>query len=538
MPKKVKLFAAGVFLALVGVACVVLATTSAKAEETYHEQSGDGWSITANGVMTIESNQGWANCLKSGFDGNPWKLIIGKDVTNFRMYDLPHDVPTEDFFGREDIIAYDRFGRPIYNYKDCDSLYPSEIVVETENSVFQVLDGLLINTITKEVVLSETDISDAIVPEGIRSITRNAFDNRHLTSIELPNSLREIGDYAFSDCDELKSIVLPASLETIGDWSFSDCTSLGEVYLPPKLQHIGDYCFNDCAIQYINIPESVKEIGAFAFHECEQLNQVNLHAGLTKINEAAFSKCSKLCEIDLPEGLTFLGELAFSGCYSLRQMILPNSLQQIGVNTFAGCKLSVLRIPEKLEFVIYYRDRGYIINSHIKKDKTFDLHSVETAVFSGSDYDFGYPAVSHAHNVYFLGKPPEDVGQILDENSVESIFCSAEFEFEWTRSTVASWVRQRLTILPVDQLKKITDQEMNATPLPTDVPRPTPRPTKTPWPTPMPRPTAATAVTAKAEQQPADPLLFVFAGILALMIAGIVAAAMNNKKARKRSKKK
>ena len=182
--------------------------------------------------------------------------------------------------------------------------------------------------------------------------------------------------------------------------------------------------------------------------------------------------------------------------------------------------------------------RGYIINSHIKKDKTFDLHSVETAVFSGSDYDFGYPAISHAHNVYFLGKPPEDVGQILDENSVESIFCSAEFEFEWTRSTVASWVRQRLTILPVDQLKKITDQEMNATPLPTDVPRPTPRPTKTPWSTPMPRPTASPVATAKAEQQPADPLLYVFAGVLALVIAGIVVVAMNNRKTKKRSKKK
>ncbi|MDD4311518.1 MAG: hypothetical protein PHW41_03460, partial [Eubacteriales bacterium] len=122
-------------------------------------------------------------------------------------------------------------------------------------------------------------------------------------------------------------------------------------------------------------------------------------------------------------------------------------------------------------------------------------------------------------------------------NSVESIFCSDEFEFEWTRSTVASWVRQRLTILPADQLKKITDQEINATPMPTDVPRPTPRPTETPWPTPMPRPTASPAVTAKTEQQPADPLLFVFAGILALVIAGIVVVAwrpwLKKKKKRK-----
>ena len=358
-----------IFLTIVASCCVLLFSTHAHAEETNSEQSGDGWSISADGVMTIESDQGWANCLKDGFEDNVRELILGKDVTDFRMYDLPYDVPTEDFFGREDIIAHDRFGRPIYNYKDCDSLYPSEIVVETGNSVFQVLDGLLINTITKEVVLSETDISDVIVPEGIQSITRNAFDNRHLASIQLPDSLKEIGDYAFSGCDKLKSIVLPVSLEAIGERAFSDCTSLGEVKLSKRLQQIGDYCFDDCAIQYIDIPESVMEIGAFAFHECEQLKQVELHAGLTKIDMAAFSKCSKLSEIDLPEGLTFLGDLAFTGCYSLSQMILPNSLLQIGVNTFAGCRLTVLSIPEVLDFVIYYRGRGYIVNPHIKKIK-------------------------------------------------------------------------------------------------------------------------------------------------------------------------
>jgi len=400
------------------------------------------------------------------------------------------------------------------------------------------LDGLLINTITKEVVLSETDISDVIVPEGIQSITRNAFDNRHLSSIQLPDSLKEIGDYAFSGCDKLKSIVLPVPLEEIGERAFSDCTSLGKVKLSKRLQQIGDYCFDDCAIQYIDIPESVMEIGAFAFHECEQLKQVELHAGLTRIDMAAFSKCSKLSEIDLPEGLTFIGDLAFTGCYSLSQMILPNSLLQIGVNTFAGCRLTVLSIPEELDFVIYYRGRGYIVNPHIKKDKTFDLHSVDSVIFSGSDYDFGYPAISHAHNVYFLGKPPEDVGQILDENSVESIFCSDEYEHEWTRSTVASWVRQRLTILPADQMKQITEQELNATPLPTDLPRPTPRPTETPWPTPMPRPTASPAVTAKTEQQPTDPLVFAFAGILALVIAGIVVVAVKSRKPKKRAQKR
>ena len=53
MPKKVKLFAAGVFLALVGFVCVALVTASAKAEEANSDQAQTGLSLINGGVMTI-----------------------------------------------------------------------------------------------------------------------------------------------------------------------------------------------------------------------------------------------------------------------------------------------------------------------------------------------------------------------------------------------------------------------------------------------------------------------------------------------------
>ena len=57
MPKKVKLFAAGVFLALVGVACVALVTGSAKAEEANSDQAQAGLILINGGVMTIKSDE-------------------------------------------------------------------------------------------------------------------------------------------------------------------------------------------------------------------------------------------------------------------------------------------------------------------------------------------------------------------------------------------------------------------------------------------------------------------------------------------------
>ncbi len=539
MPKKIKMFITGLFLALVGVACVALFAGRARAEEADYAQSGDGWSISADGVMKIESDQGWVNCLKVGFKDTVWKLIIGKNVTNFRMYSLPEDVPCEDFFGSEDIISYSVSGKPIYDFEEIISLYPSKIVVEEGNSVFRVNEGLLINTVTNELVLSEMGVSDVVIPEGIKTITKGAFRKRPLISIQLPSSLTSIGVYAFSKCDELKSINLPDSVSTLGAFAFSMCSSLENVILSKNLQVIEQYTFDKCGIQYVEIPGNIEEIGRWAFYKCKQLKQVKLTAGIHTIARSAFCDCHNLQSINFPEGITSIGEAAFGDCYELNSVYLPDSLQQIGQDVFSGCKISVFRIPEKLDFTVFYFNRGYIVNPHKKTDKSFDLSSVDTVILSGSDYDFGYPAITDAKNVYFLGKPPEDIGQILDENSVESIYCSDEFEFEWTRSTVASWVRQRLTILPAEQIKDFAETAINTTPEPTNTPRPTltPKPTETPWPTPMPRPTA-TPITEVSEQKPADPILFVFAGVLALVVAGIAAVAVKSRKSKRHPQKK
>ncbi|HWQ98003.1 MAG TPA: leucine-rich repeat domain-containing protein [Clostridia bacterium] len=541
MPKKIKMFITGLILALVGIACVALFAGKARAEDGDYAQSGDGWSISADGVMKIESDQGWVNCLKVGFKDTVWKLIIGRDVTNFRIYKLPYDLPTKDFFGPQDIIDRDRFGNIYYEDHGFSGLFPSEIVVEEGNPVFIVVNGLLINTQANELVLSEMKVTNVAVPEGVQTITCRAFYKRNLTSIQFPESLREIDEDAFSDCSSLASVDLPDSIQEIKAGTFSDCISLGKVSLSDGLERIGKSAFEGCAIQSIEIPQTVNEIGAKAFSRCEQMKQVVLHAGLTKIEEFAFRGCSELIEINFPEGIKSIGEQAFNGCYNLNQVFLPDSLQQVGNRIFDGCKISLFRIPEKLAFTVFYRDRGYIVNAHKKTDKSFELSSVETVILSGSDYDFGYPAISHAHNVYFLGKPPEDVGQILDENSVENIFCSDEFEFEWTRSTVASWVRQRLTILPAEQIKDFAETAINTTPEPTNTPRPTltltPKPTETPWPTPMPRPTT-TPITEVSEQKPADPILFVFAGVLALVVAGIAVVAMKSGKTKRHPQKK
>ncbi len=517
-------------------------TKTTLAASDYEPYDGDGWSITAAGIMTIENNQGWWNAMKHDYKQDVRKLIIGRDLTSFRVYSLPHDVPSPDFFTPEDVSSYDNKGKPFYDdYLRSTDIFPIEIAVEAGNPVFQVIDGMLINMETGELVLSEVGLTDVVIPEGVKMITKHAFLKRGITSVRFPKTLEVIGPLTFARCEKLTNIELPNSLFELQDSAFLDCKNLRSVILSDNLRAIGKDAFSYTAIEEVKIPPNVTEIGSHAFRECDQLKKVVLPTGLKRIQGGAFFNCDQLSSIELPDGLEYIGAAAFGFCMNLKVAILPDSLQQIGKSAYSGCELSILRIPEQLSFVDWNYQAGTgEENSYSRRDKTFDLNSVDTVVIAGNDYDFRYPAITDAKNVYFLSTPPEDVGQILDKDSVGNIYCSDEFEHQWTRSSVASWVRQKLSILPSAEINVLVEEAVNATPEPIVTPRPTPTPlpTETPWPTPIITPRATPRQEVPAENKPIDPILFVFAGVIAVVIAGIVVVSQKTKKTKKHSHSK
>jgi hypothetical protein len=68
-----------------------------------------------------------------------------------------------------------------------------------------------------------------------------------LTSVTIPDSVTEIGRYAFGGCS-LTSVTIPDSVTTIGYNAFYDCSSLTSVYCKPTTPPTGDdYMFDDNA---------------------------------------------------------------------------------------------------------------------------------------------------------------------------------------------------------------------------------------------------------------------------------------------------
>ena len=206
----------------------------------------------------------------------------------------------------------------------------------------------------------------------------------NITSIDIGNSITNIGSYAFNGCNNVgfTNIAIPASIDTIGSSAFSSCSNLhivnylGEdangwasigfqgltanpVYYAQGLQingiplttctlsvpvkqyafyndtlltsvittagctYIGKDAFQGGKMTSVTIGNSVKWIGYEAFYNCKKLGSVSFenNSTLDSIANWAFQNCSTLTSITIPEKVRkFNGSQVFSGCANLQNI--------------------------------------------------------------------------------------------------------------------------------------------------------------------------------------------------------------------------
>lgn len=82
------------------------------------------------------------------------------------------------------------------------------------------------------------------LPYGISAIQEKAFYHSGIMEIDLPESLRQIGDSAFLKCRNLEYIKIPASVKKIDKWAFHGCDRLKILEIPQDPEYIGDWIIN------------------------------------------------------------------------------------------------------------------------------------------------------------------------------------------------------------------------------------------------------------------------------------------------------
>ena len=184
---------------------------------------------------------------------------------------------------------------------------------------------------------------------GTLAICDKAFDIiqlRPMESIEIPNSVLSIGDWAFARCKGLTDI--PDSVVSIGDGAFEDSRGLTNITIPKSLTSIGDRVFSGCGLTSITIHDSVTRIGNLAFWHCGRLKSINIADSVTSISDWAFEGCSGLTDITISNSLTSIGNRVFSGCYRLTSITIPASVQHISESAFNDCSaLTSIQVSDK-----------------------------------------------------------------------------------------------------------------------------------------------------------------------------------------------
>ena len=216
----------------------------------------------------------------------------------------------------------------------------------------------------KGVITFEDEIT--AITEGENG--RNPFQQSHVKTIRLPESLVTIRA-GFEGCGELESIQFashmayvpghllahnynirylefPETDDIATNWSngpVAFCQNLEKVTGPYAtkdnrclIKNNKLFAFAGAGLKSYTVPDGVTILGAEAFAEYQELEQVNIPESVTEIDYLCFS-WSGIKSITIPETVTLIGRSAFEHCSGLKTVHIPNGTD-VEANAFEACE--------------------------------------------------------------------------------------------------------------------------------------------------------------------------------------------------------
>lgn len=189
-----------------------------------------------------------------------------------------------------------------------------------------IIDGVLI-----DVEYSSTSADVLTIPDDVRVISKQAFEDVCVKEVILPAGLESIADEAFKN-STLRKIDL-TNVKAMGDRVF-EFSELREVTYSKHITYVPEMCFKGSKLAAFEIPKQVTALKTGCF-ENTNLKTIDL-SGIITLDDGIFFNCLSLREIILPETITKIPVDFCQRCQCLEKINLSH-VQFIGMCAFSGC---------------------------------------------------------------------------------------------------------------------------------------------------------------------------------------------------------
>lgn len=191
--------------------------------------------------------------------------------------------------------------------------------------------------------------------EPLKKIERYAFSKSRLNEVILPDSVTDIGEYAFAQCELMLRLKVSNSVTVIKEGTFQGC------FIDTKL-------INNSTNWYVTLSNTLVEIGDYAFADNIYLKQITLPATLQKIGSYAFSNCREFTSITIPASVRQINAYAFAQSFRIVNAYFEgldegywmtddhHSISQLNIPSYAAKYL----LETYVAYDWYFQKNGYI----------------------------------------------------------------------------------------------------------------------------------------------------------------------------------
>ncbi len=179
----------------------------------------------------------------------------------------------------------------------------------------------------------------------------NESNYARVTSVEISDSVKYIGSYAFSNCFDLTTVKFGKNIEKIESEAFLECHSLTSITIPATLEEMGyavfKNCYNlssivwnavDCHVSYTR-----SDASRFCFVNAGKYSggiEVQFGPSVRYIPTCLFENNSRtyahVTYVSIPDSVVKVGDFAFNNCLDLKKVVIMSKYAAFaGYNTYS-----------------------------------------------------------------------------------------------------------------------------------------------------------------------------------------------------------